>query len=89
MSAVLPEILNKHWTPKGVFTIRWKYLGGSPMFPLFLDDREIGIGTFANLVAEDLAEGRFDDKLGFAAGPLNIPSDREKWNEGKLPISTD
>jgi hypothetical protein len=78
-------LLKRHWTPKGVFSIRARRHAGSVWGILYLDNREITIGSYGDLIAETLARGGYDDLVGFETGSLNIPADFKQWNDGKFP----
>lgn len=80
------KVIKKHWTHKAIFSLRVGYLAGARVIHLFADDRFIATGTFINPLVAELNSGRFDEELDFPAGPLDIPADYDKWNDGKLPI---
>jgi len=80
------QIVAKHWTAKGTVSIEWTFVAGSWVFALTLDGRQIAIGTFADLLARDVATGALDDKLGFPAAKYAIPAAYQDWNQGRVPL---
>ena len=68
-----------HWTSKGVFAIDGDYRGGSRWAVVSLDGRELGLSNSFAEAAIELASGRFDSEIGYAAKHL-IPADVNGWN---------
>lgn len=68
-----------HWTPRGVFRIEQVSLCTGRWAMVFLDGRGVDFANDYLAAATDLAEGKYDAKLGFSARPLGIPPDPLDW----------
>jgi hypothetical protein len=71
-------------TDQGTFLIEQDFVAGSLVFRLSheKDQAKSYLGLYLNplIAAGSISEGQHDEKLGFAAASLNVPSAVEDWN---------
>ena len=68
-----------HGTPHGMIHIKPDIVAGSIVWRIFLNEREIAVSASILAPVYQIAEGRFDAQLGFAASKLGLPSDMWLW----------
>ena len=69
----------EHWTRHGTFRLSPKYLAGSLQCEIYLDNQLIGTCALPNHAASALANGQFDDELGFSVSGSGLPADLSDW----------
>jgi hypothetical protein len=74
-----------HWTPKGTFKIYFGSAGRECWSILYLDERRIYHSVLPFSIAQTLAQGSYDDLIGFPTADLRIPSDLKEWNDSRVP----
>ncbi len=70
----------RHWTAKGRFKIEPESIGGSILFQLWFNDRNLGNYLYPQTAADELHDGKHDNALGFSPKEANVPPSLDDWN---------
>lgn len=69
----------RHWTNRGTFRLDVGDAPGGRAVVISLDDRQIGFQWNFHTAARLLAQGNYDDKIGFPAASVGLPERVEDW----------
>lgn len=71
----------KHWTKYGTLSLEAEDNPGGPAVSIKLDGKWIGFQANFPAAARTVAQGAYDDKLGFSAEEAGVPTDYKLWRE--------
>jgi hypothetical protein len=68
-----------HWTSKGVFEIMVEPVRGNTTIVLRFNDQVLGRFLYVGSACASVADGTWDEKLGFKASELDVPRAPGDW----------